>query len=83
MMVGIFRSGSVELSVLIDLKCGGDTAFPDPYPGEAFYSVYARFFERLGLNGTRELLGGGRWPRILAARNVKRPFHDSIGDAAR
>jgi hypothetical protein len=25
--------------------------FPDPYPGEAFFSVYARFCERLGLNG--------------------------------
>jgi hypothetical protein len=25
--------------------------FPDPYPGEAFYSVYARFCERLGLDG--------------------------------
>ena len=24
--------------------------FPDPYPGEAFYSVYARFCERLGLD---------------------------------
>jgi hypothetical protein len=23
--------------------------FPDPYPGEAFFSVYARFCERLGL----------------------------------
>ena len=27
--------------------------FPDPYPGEAFFSVYARFCERVGLNGTR------------------------------
>jgi hypothetical protein len=24
--------------------------FPDPYPGEAFFSVYARFCERLGLS---------------------------------
>ena len=26
--------------------------FPDPYPGEAFFSVYARFCGRLGLNVT-------------------------------
>jgi hypothetical protein len=39
--------------------------FPDPYPGEAFFSVYARFCERLGSNAN------SRTSRLFFGRSYK------------